>query len=54
MSMVEPAVNGTIARIGLAGHCCADASCGNAGVTRAAPDNSRNFRRVVMIPSPDV
>src|SRR5262245_64322303 len=56
MSRLEPAENGTMARIGRAGQTCARATCGNAGAARVAPASCRNRRRVVarhvMAPSP--
>jgi hypothetical protein len=38
-SVVDPGVKGTIARIGLVGQFCADASRGSAAAASAAPDH---------------
>jgi len=46
MSIVLPALNGMITRIGLAGQLCAQLTCGSAGVMAAAATICRWRRRV--------
>jgi hypothetical protein len=49
--MVEPAVNGTMARIGLLGQLSARANCANAGAASVAAETRRIVRRVGDISS---
>src|SRR5258708_28654738 len=48
MSSELPGANGIMARIGRAGHACANACRDSSGVASAAADHRTNWRRVVM------
>src|SRR5688572_24395195 len=54
MSVVDPGVNGTMARSGRAGQFCADANRGSATDAKAAPDHCRILRRVVIVMTLDL